>query len=227
MQKEDVLGRLKAMSDPQAVREMARYGITPETNLGVPTPSLRSLAGEIGVDHGLAQELWASGVRDARLVACLIEDPAMVTESQMDDWARGFDSWDVCDACCAWLFRRTAHARARALEWSGADAEFVKRAGFVLMANFVVSEKKAADEWFEVFFPIIVREAGDDRNYVKRAVNWALRQIGKRNLNLNQKAVETAREIQRLDAKSARWIASDALRELTSEKVQKRLQGRK
>jgi 3-methyladenine DNA glycosylase AlkD len=227
MRKEDVIARLKALSNPGVVEEMARFGINPGKSYGVSTPNLWALAREIGIDHGLAQELWASGIHDARLVAGLIADPKATTGEQMDSWARDFDSWAVCDHCCNQLFARTRYAHDKVVEWSGSDQEYVKRAGFVMMASLVVKDRKAADERFEAFFPLMVREAGDERNYVKRALNTALRTVGKRSSNLNRKAVETAREIGELDSKSARWIASDAIRELTSDSVQKRLQRKK
>ena len=227
MRKENVIARLKALSNPGAVEEMTRVGINPGKSYGVSTPNLWALAREIGVDHDLAQELWASGIHDARLVAGLIADPEATTGEQMDSWARDFDSWAVCDHCCNQLFARTRYAHDKAVEWSGSDQEYVKRAGFVIMASLVVKDKKAADERFEAFFPIMVREAGDERNYVRRAVNTALRTVGKRNSSLNQKAIETAREIGKLEFKSARWIASDAIRELTSDSVQKRLHKKK
>jgi len=227
MREEDVIARLEALSNPGAVEEMARVGIKPGKSFGVSTPNLWAIAREIGVDHSLALALWASGIHDARLVAALIADPEAVTGEQMDGWAGDFDSWAVCDHCCSQLFARTRYAYDKAVEWSGSDQEYVKRAAFVIMASLVPKDKKAADERFEAFFPIMVREAWDDRNYVRRAVNWALRQIGKRNSNLNRKAIETAREIGKLDYKSARWIASDAIRELTSDSVQKRLQRKK
>jgi 3-methyladenine DNA glycosylase AlkD len=151
----------------------------------------------------------------------------MATEEQLESWVRDFDSWDVCDQCCMNLFTKTGLAYRKADEWSESDEEFVKRAGFVLMACLAVYDKKADDKQFEVFLPIIRREASDNRNFVKKAVNWALRQIGKRNANLNRKAIETAKEIQKMDSRSAKWIASDAIRELTSESVLKRLQGQK
>ena len=145
----------------------------------------------------------------------------------METWVKDFDSWDVCDQVCSNLFDKTPFAYRKAIEWSKREEEFVKRAGFVLMATLSVHDKKADNKKFEQFFPIIKRESNDNRNFVKKAVNWALRQIGKRNLSLNKKAIKTAKEIQKMDSKSARWIASDALRELTSEKIQKRLKSKK
>jgi len=182
---------------------------------------LRRMAREIGRDHGLALKLWRSGIPDARILAALVDEPSRVTERQMERWVRDFDSWDVCDQVCSNLFDRTTFARSKALEWSGREEEFVKRAGFVLMAAMAVHDKKAADSVFRRFLPIIKHESTDDRNYVRKAVNWALRQIGKRNGPLHGEAVKVAREIKEIDSKAARWIASDALRELTNPKVRK------
>ena len=223
----DILARLKALSDPKAVEGMARYGINPENTYGISIPNLRKIARETGKNHALAQELWASGIHEARILASMIDDPKIATEEQLESWVKDFDSWDVCDQCCMNLFQKTGLAYRKADEWSESDEEFVKRAGFVLMACLAVSDKKADDKQFEVFLPIIRREASDNRNFVKKAVNWALRQVGKRNANLNGKAIETSKEIENLDSRSAKWIASDAIRELTSEPVRKRLQGQK
>jgi len=225
MQCNDVLEKLKTLSDPKAVEGMARFGINPENTYGVSIPNLRRMAKEVGVDHALAQQLWVSGIHDARILASMIDAPKIVTEEQMEHWVKDFDSWDVCDECCMNLFVKTRFAYQKASEWSSNDKEFIKRAAFVLMACLAVSDKKAVDIKFEPFFLLIKREAGDNRNFVKKAVNWALRQIGKRNLNLNKRAIEIAKEIQRMDSRSARWIASDAIRELTSQAVQERLRG--
>jgi 3-methyladenine DNA glycosylase AlkD len=220
---DDVIDKLKSLASPEAVEGMARFGINPDHTLGIAIPTLRGLAGEIGRDHRLALDLWESGIHEARILACFIDDPRQVTEAQMELWVRDFDSWDVCDQCCSNLFDRTPYAYQKAVEWSGRSEEFVKRAGFVLMASLALHDKKAGDAQFEQFFPLIAREATDERNFVKKAVNWALRGIGKRGRRLNLLAVETAGQIAQLDSKSARWIASDALRELTSEKVQNKL----
>jgi 3-methyladenine DNA glycosylase AlkD len=223
MQYNDILKKLEALSDPKAVEGMARFGINPENTYGVSIPNLRNMAKETGKDHALAQQLWASGIHEARILASMVDDPKMVTEEQVESWVKEFDSWDVCDQCCMNLFEKTKFAYQKANEWSSNDKEFTKRTAFVLMARLAVSDKKADDALFEPFFPLIKREAGDNRNFVKKAVNWALRQIGKRNLNLNRKAIQTGEDIQRMDSKSARWIAADALRELTSPAVQQRL----
>ena len=213
-----VIDTLNTLANPANVAGMARYGISPEGTLGVPMPVLRKMAKEIGRRHDLADELWRSAIHEARILAALIDDPGKVTDDQMERWVLDIDSWDICDQLCSNLFSRTALAREKAAAWSGRPETFVKRAGFVLMACLAVHDKKADDALFVGFLPLIVREAGDDRNFVKKAVNWALRQIGKRNPVLNRLSVETAREIQKMDAKSARWIAADALRELTDER---------
>ncbi len=226
MQYDDILKRLKSLADPKAVEGMARFGINPENTFGVSIPNLRKIAKETGRDRALAQQLWDSAIHEARILASMIDDSEMVTEEQMERWVKDFDSWDVCDQCCMNLFEKTKFAYQKAVEWSSNDKEFIKRTGFVLMARLAVSDKKADDKQFEPFLPIIKRESTDNRNFVKKAVNWALRQIGKRNLNLNGKAIETAKEIQEIDSKSARWIAADAIRELTSQAVLERLQAK-
>ncbi len=224
MQYSHIIKRLKLLSNPDSVSGMARYGINPENTYGISIPDLRKMAKEIGKDHALSQELWSSGIHEARILAGMIDDPEMVTEGQMESWVKDFDSWDVCDQCCMNLFEDTKVAYKKCVEWSSRDEEFVKRAGFVLMARLAVSDKNAKDERFLKFLHIIKREATDNRNFVKKAVNWALRQIGKRNINLNKMAIRTAKEIQKIASKSAKWVATDAIRELTSKEVQKRLQ---
>ena len=223
MQYKDIIEELKARHDTEAVKGMVRFGINPENTYGVSVYALRKMAREIGQDHVLAQELWASGIHEARLLASFIDKPEMVTEAQLESWVKDIDSWDVCDLCCSNLFDQTRFAYEKAVQWSESEEEFVKRAGFVLMAALSVHDKKATDEDFIKFLPLIKREATDERNFVKKAVNWALRQIGKRNLVLNTMAVKTAEEIQQINSKSARWIAADTIRELTGETVQKRL----
>lgn len=223
MQYEEILKDLKFLSNPENVAGMARFGISTEKTYGVPVPELRKIAKQVVRNHLLAQQLWNSGIHEARILASMIDVHQQVTEEQMDRWVRDFDSWDVCDQCCSNLFDKTRFAHQKAVDWSSRSEEFVKRAGFVLMAALSVHDKKADDNQFAKFLPIIKREATDDRNFVKKAVNWALRQIGKRNLDLNKAAIKTAKEIQRVDSKAAKWIASDALRELTSPTVQRTL----
>lgn len=225
MNYDDIVARLKALSNPEAVKGMARYGINPDNAYGVSIPNLRTMAKEIGRNHSLSETLWSSGIHEARILASMIDDPDMVAEEQAERWVRDFDSWDVCDQCCNNLLKKVAFAYEKAAEWSLREEEFVKRAGFVLMACLAVSDKKADDTKFEIFLPVIKREAVDMRNYVKKAVNWALRQIGKRNRRLNKKAIEAAKEILQMDSSSAIWIASDAIRELTSQAVQLKLKG--
>jgi 3-methyladenine DNA glycosylase AlkD len=218
-----ILEELKSLSDPKAVEGMARFGIKLKNAYGVSIPNLRKIAKRIGKNHHLAQELWSSGVHEAKILASLIDEPKKVTNRQMERWVADFDSWAICDLCCSNLLDKTDSAYQKAIEWSERDEEFVKRAGFVLMAALAIHDKKAEDAAFLQFLPLIKRESVDQMNFVKKAVNWALRQIGKRNITLNKKAIEVAKEIQNIDSKSARWIATNALRELTSETVQKRL----
>jgi 3-methyladenine DNA glycosylase AlkD len=221
-----LIKKLESLSNPDAVAGMARFGINPKNTYGVSIPVLRKMAKEIGKNHLLAQKLWSSGVHEARILAGMIDFSEEVTEKQMERWVRDFDSWGVCDQVCSNLFDRAKFAHKKVLDWSKRREEFVKRAGFVLMATLAVHDKEAGDKDFLKFLPIIKREVRDERNFVKKAVNWALRQIGKRNLHLNQKAIKTAKEIRGIESKSAKWIASDAIRELTSEAVQKRLRMR-
>lgn len=227
MDYDEVLATLKAQANPTNAAGMNRFGIRPQTTVyGISVVELRKFAKAIGKNHALALQLWNSGVHEARIIATVIADPKQVTESQMDEWVRSFDSWDICDQCCLNLFRRTPFAHEKAVEWSAEEAEFVKRAGFTLIATLAVHDKKAPDSVLETYLPIIEREAGDDRNFVKKAVNWALRQIGKRSPHLNRLAIQAAEHIQTQDSKAARWIAKDALRELQSEAVQKKIGGK-
>ncbi len=221
-QYDEVLEKLRALSDPESLAGMAGFGISTGRSWGVTLPKMRSLAREIGVSHPLAEQLWGTGIRETMLLATMVDDPKLVTEEQAERWVGDLGGWDVCDGCCMFLARAELAPR-KCVEWSAREEEFVKRAGFVVMARLAVGDKKAGDELSEGFLPIIKRESIDQRNYVMKGVNWALRQIGKRNPALNRKAIETARKIQRMDSRSARWIASDALRELTGEAVQERL----
>ena len=224
MSYDEVLKWLKSLADPKQLQGMARFGIHTDKALGgISTPVLKKLAREIGKDHQLSGQLWKCGLHEARHVAAFIGEPARVTERQMERWVKAFDSWDVVDGCCLYLFVKTPYAHRKAVEWSRRREEFVKRAAFTLMAVLAVHDKQAGDEKFVKFLPIIKRESTDERNFVKKAVNWALRQIGKRNAKLNEFAIETAKEIRAIDSRSARWIAADALRELSGEAVQKRL----
>jgi 3-methyladenine DNA glycosylase AlkD len=202
---------------------MARFALPVDRAFGVTTPRLRRLAREIGRNHGLALELWATEVSEARLLAPMIDEPSHVTLAQMEAWVRDLDSWGICDDCCFELFDKTRFAWRKALEWSRRRREFEKRAGFALMAALARHDREAPDSKFTPLLAAIEREAGDGRNFVKKAVNWALREIGKRNQTLNRAAIDRARTIRSTGAPSARWIASDALDELRSPAVQARL----
>jgi len=219
----DIIRKLESLADPQRAKGMAYAGIRGHKVYGISIPSLRKIAKEAGRNHALAQELWKSGIHEARLVACMIDDFKMVTEEQLESWIKDFDSWDLCDQCCSNLFDKTALAYQKAVEWSRREEEYVKRAGFVMMATLAVHDKKAKDDVFLKFLPMVERGSTDERNFVKKAVNWALRQIGKRNTRLNKAAIETAEAILKVDSKAAKWVASDALKELTSPTVQRRL----
>lgn len=219
----DVLDRLRSKARPEQLEGMAKYGMAVERRLGVQVPDMRKLAKEIGKDHRLALELWRTGIAEAGIVAGMVGDPAELTEEQMEDWVKDIDSWDVCDQACMNLFEKSQLAWKKIVDWSERDEEFVKRTAFSLIACLAWHDKKAGDERFTELLPIIVREAADQRNFVKKAVNWALRNIGKRNLNLNRAAIDAARDIQQLHSNAARWVASDALRELESHAVQGRL----
>lgn len=222
---EDVLERLRAGARPDQLAGMARYGMAVEQRLGVSVPELRRIAKEIGKDHPLALALWETGIAEARIVAGMVADPQRLTEEQMEAWALGLDSWDVCDQLCMNLFEKSPLTWQKIEEWSRRDEEYVKRAAYALIACLAWHDKKAADEQFIALMPVIRRGATDGRNYVKKAVSWALRNVGKRNRALNRAAIEAAREIQGLDSKAARWIAADVLRELESDAVQGRLKG--
>jgi 3-methyladenine DNA glycosylase AlkD len=222
----EVVRTLERMGDPARRDGMARYGIDISRALGISVTDLRRLAPDLGHDHDLAAALWASGVHEARILASLVDEPARVSQAQMDAWVGDLDSWDVCDAVCGNLFDRTPFALDKAVEWSAREPEFERRAGFALMAWAAVHSKDLPDAAFSSLLPLIRDRSTDDRNFVKKAVSWALRQIGKRSAGLNTKAIRTAEEIERIDARSSRWIARDALRELRSDAVQARLRTR-
>jgi 3-methyladenine DNA glycosylase AlkD len=210
----EVLDILNQKANKANLAGMARYGINITSTLGVSMPELRKLAKSIKKDHELALQLWETGVHECRILASLIDDPKLVTSKQMDNWVAEFNSWDVCDQVCGNLFDRTEMALSKAAEYSLSKEEYVKRAGFVLMAEHAVHNKTGGDDVFASLFPIIEREAWDDRNFVKKAVNWALRQIGKRNDTLKVLAIESAKSILQQDSRAAKWIAKNALAEL-------------
>jgi 3-methyladenine DNA glycosylase AlkD len=202
---------------------MAYFGVNVPRAHGISAPVLHSVAREIGKDHRLAQQLWSSGIHEAQILAALIGQPQKVTAALMDRWARDFNSWDVVDSACCYLFAAAKPARQKIYEWAARRPEFQKRAAFSLAAYLSYKDKSAGDAVFERFLGVIEREAGDDRNFVRKAVNWALRNIGKRNLRLNKIAMRTAERIRKQDSRAARWIAGDALRELKGTAVQARL----
>src|SRR5713226_2420420 len=217
-----ILTRLRRLGNPKNAVGMVRFGINPSGTLGISIVDLRKLARDLGADHALAQRLWASGIHEARILASFIDDPRLVTAAQMDRWVAAFDSWDVCDQVCA-LFDQTRWARTKITAWAGDDREFVKRAAFAMIAGLAAHDRALHNRDFETFFRLIKRAATDDRNFVRKAVNWALRSIGKRNRMLNHRAVAVALALSRRDSRPARWVAADALRELTSKKVADRL----
>lgn len=222
---DEVMGRLNQKARPDQLKGMARYGMSVEQRLGVSVPELRALAKETAINHELALALWKTGVAEARILAAMVDDPAILTEKQMEEWVKDIDSWDVCDQLCMNLFEKSPLAWKKIHDWSGREEEFVKRTAFSLLACLAWHDKKAGDDKFLSYFPVMKQGATDERNFVKKAVNWALRTIGKRNRNLNRAALELAREIQQLDSKAAHWIAADAVRELESEAVRGRMKG--
>jgi len=221
-----ILRQLKSLGNEKNLAGMARFGIATDKAFGIKHPELKQIARQYRKDHVLALALWDSGYHEARLLATLIDDPKQVTEAQAEAWVEDINSWDICDGFTGSLIDKTPFAYKKAVEWAHREEEFVRRAGFALMAWLPVHDKKAPDEKFDKFFTLMIRHADDERNFVKKAVNWALRQTGKRNLALNRKAIKVAKEMAEKDSKSARWIAKDALRELTSDKVQARLKKR-
>ena len=217
------VAELKRLGEKKNVAGMARFGIRAKKVFGVSKPKLDELAKKMGKNHELGMALWTTGIHDAKLLGVLISQPEKVDAKQMDRWVGDFDNWDVCDGTCCHLFVFAAPAWKKALEWTRRKKEFEKRAGFALAAFLAVHDKLAADTSYKKFLKVIEREAWDDRNFVRKAVNWALRNIGKRNLRLNRAAIASAERIRRQNTRAARWIAADALRELRSEAVQKRL----
>jgi 3-methyladenine DNA glycosylase AlkD len=219
----DVLHRLQELANPENLEGMARFGMDTEKRLGIPVPEMRKLAKEIGKNHPLAMELWKNGIPEARIVAGMIADPAQLTAEEMENWVRDFNSWDVCDQVCMNLFDKTELAWQKVREWSHRDEAFVKRAAFALIACLAWHQKDTEDQKFIELLPLTIEQATDPRNFVKKSVSWALRHIGKRNKALHREALRTAQQIKKIDAKSARWIASDVIRELENPKIKERL----
>jgi 3-methyladenine DNA glycosylase AlkD len=220
---QEIVKRLQKLGRPDQLAGMARYGMAVERRLGVAIPELRRMAKEIGKDHRLALALWKTGIAEGRILASMIDDPNVLTEAQMDRWVKGVDSWDVCDQVCMNLFEKSPLAWKKIDEWSRREEEFVKRAAFALIACLAWHDKQAGDERFLDVLPLIRDGATDERNFVKKAVNWALRNIGKRNWPLNKAAILAAKNIQRMEAPSAKWIGADALKELDDAAVKRRL----
>ncbi len=220
---EEVLSLLKTRARPDQLEGMARYGMAPEKRLGVSVPDMRKIAKDVGKDHQLALQLWKTGIAEAKMVGAMIDEPERVTEEQMEKWVKDFNSWDVCDQVCMNLFEKTPFVIKKIHDWSRRDEEFVKRAAYALIACLAWHDKEAEDEKFIQLFPVLKSGASDERNFVRKSVNWALRNIGKRNRRLNKAALELAREIRNVNSKAARWIAADAIRELESDSVQRRL----
>ncbi len=214
-----ILKQLEKLANPQIAEGKRNRGSLAKNAYGIMVKDLRKMAQEIGIDHALALKLYDSDIHEAKKLASIIDEPARVTESQMEKWLKQFDSWDICDICCSSLFVKTPFAYKKVFEWCKRENEYEKRAAFTLMAHLVFHDKSSNDKKFEKFFPIIKQESTDERNFVKKAVNWALRQIGKRNSNLNRKAIATAKEIKKINSKSAQWIANNALNELTREGI--------
>lgn len=226
MTKNEIVKLLKSWRDPKNLAGMVRFGISAKGTLGVPVPKLRALVKKIGKNHKLALELWKTNIHEARLLATMIADPFKLTERQADIWVHDFDSWDTCDQACMNILRYTSFAWKKIPQWCKSKHEFVRRAGFAQIAALASGDKQATDTQFIKLFPLIKRYSTDERNFVRKAVNWALRGIGKRNIKLNTLAVKTAKEIQKIDSKSARWIANDAIRELMNQKTIKMIKTR-
>ena len=224
MEYKEVVKKLESLKNPKNVEGMARFGIRPKTKvLGIPIPETRKLAKIIGKNHDLALKLFDSGIHEARILAGYISEPEKFTKQQLEDWVKTFDSWDVVDQVCSAVLDKTKFVPKVIFEFAKREAEFVKRTAFTLIACLTVHDKKMYDKEFIKFFPLIKKASTDERNFVRKAVNWALRQIGKRNKKLNKQAIRLAKEIQRINSKSAKWIANDAIRELTDTKVRARL----
>ena len=219
----EIINELKKHSNPEAVKGMAKFGMTNNKRLGVSVPVMRKIAKDTGKDHNLALSLWKEGYPETRIVAALVGEPDKLTEAQMEDWVKDFDSWDVCDQVCMNLFDRTPLAWKKVIDWSKRDEEFVKRAAYALIACLAWHDKEADDKRFIEQFSVIIDGSTDNRNFVKKAVSWALRHIGKRNIGLNKEAIKCAKEIKKKDSKGSQWVAKDVLRELESENIQLRL----
>lgn len=210
-----VLAELAALGSEENRAGMARFGINTERAFGVSMTSMKPLVRKYRRNHDLAAALWASGRHEARILAVLIDEPKRVTPEQMDEWVAAFDSWDLCDQACMKLFVRTPYVVEKVGQWAADEREYVRRAAFALIAGHAVHAKKEPPDVFLAFLPIIERYADDDRNFVKKAVNWALRQIGKRSPDLHPPALALAEKLAASDNRTRRWIGRDAVKELT------------
>lgn len=223
---QEVIDQLKSLENEKNRQGMQRFGIHTDQALGISMKTLRQMARPYKKNHQMALELWKSKIHEARLLAVLIDDPKQLTEEQMEEWVRDIQSWDLCDQACSNLFDKWPGAYEKARQWATQKEEYVKRAGFVMMAALSVHDKKAPDKHFTQFLPVIEREATDPRNFVKKAVNWSLRATGKRNNYLNHQAIELSRKLSESNNKTACWIGRDALKELESQKVRQRLKNK-
>jgi 3-methyladenine DNA glycosylase AlkD len=221
MKTEHIIEDLRKMARPEKLQDMKRFAVGGKNPLGIAMKELNPYAKKLGRSHQTALALWETGIHEARILAALTDEPSSVTPEQMDHWAHDFDSWDICDQCCMKLFDKTPYAYEKIFEWARSEEEFVRRAAFATIAALTVHDKKAPDERMEQFFPLIIEYSTDERNFVKKAVNWALRQIGKRSAELLEKALDVSRRIikEKGESKSARWIARDAIRELESKRA--------
>lgn len=222
-----VLKSLEHLAEKRVLEDMSkRYGIYATKAFGVSMSNIQKLAKPLGRNHELAAALWETGWYEARLLTSFIDEPSRVTSAQMDSWVRDFDNWGICDTLCFNLFDRTPHAWRKVAQWSKQESEFVKRAGFALLWSLTVHDKAATDEQFRQGLVLILRAASDERHFVKKAVNMALRAVGKRNIALNAAAIVIARRLAESSNASPRWVGKDALRELTSPSVTRRLASR-
>lgn len=220
----EVLEMLKAKADPSQLEGMKSYGMAVEKRLGVPVPDMRRIAKHLGKDHNLAQGLWQTGIAEAMIMASMVDEPDKVTGQQMESWVKDINSWDVCDQVCMNLFDKAPLAWRKVFDWSGRKEEFVKRAAYALLACLAWHDKEAPDDAFVRMLTVIKAGANDDRNYVKKAVSWALRNIGKRNANLHANALKTANELKAMNNETARWIANDVIRDLSGDTAKRRIE---
>jgi 3-methyladenine DNA glycosylase AlkD len=226
MNKAAVLAWLERTGSKKTADGLARYGLPTEGAFGVSVGALRDQAKKIGKDHELALRLWDSGSWEARVLATLIDDPAKVTPAQMEKWCRDFDSWGAVDSACFTLFDRSPHAWKKIAPWIKRRDEFQKRAGFVLIASLAAHDKVATDAAFLKFLPMIEKGAGDERNFVKKGVSWALRGIGHRNHRLHAASIALARRLAQSEDRTKRWIGKDVLRDLTRPLVVRKVSAR-